>query len=139
MRSSTPASRWTIAIALAVAAAALTVPVAFGNFDQWTPVQPAPGWVHALPPEDQGALAGGPQIGAYAVAREEHASHRHAMGASMMIHMDSMGHLHSQQVGAGFKWRDAGIGAGTAIGVVLLGAGAALGTRRGRRFIAATE
>ena len=87
-------------------------------------------------PAAQGAVVEGASSGTQAVTAGEFGMPR-AMPSDYVLRRDPVELVRSQHrstgndiVAASFDWKDAGIGAGLALGLVLLGWGAALAMRR---------
>jgi hypothetical protein len=131
MRHSTPAGRWTIAIALAAALVAIAAPIAAANFDQQTTTPPravSSSTLRLLAPDDRAALAGG---GTSSVVPAHRSSIHPAAPAGGLP-------SEPQPSAQGFDWSMLGIGLG-GFAVLALGAAAAIAARRTRRPAAATD
>jgi hypothetical protein len=130
MRHSTPAGRWTIALALAVALVAIAAPIAAANFDQWTTAPPralTSSTLRLLAPDDRATVAGG---GTSTASPAGHSS------IQPVVHVGPA--PSDSQPSAGFDWSLLGIGLG-GFAVLALGAAAAIAALRTRRPAAATD
>ena len=146
MRSSRRKNWFFKRVALGFAVAALAAPVAQAKVDEGSSVQPTgyQAFVTDLPPAGQIVDAS-----AYGMPRATPADYAMSSGDQIEVVRAQPGSSSSdkiefvrtkprsigepQVVAAGFDWKDGAIGAGLALGLVLLGAGAAAATRHLRR------
>ena len=131
MRSSRRKNWFFKRVALGFAVAALAAPVAQAKVDEGSSVQPTgyQAFVTDLPPAGQIVDAS-----AYGMPRAMPTDYAISNGDQFqVVRTKPRSFGEPQVVAAGFDWKDGAIGAGLALGLVLLGAGAAAATRHLRR------